>query len=30
MGEGMMVNIVLVIERSEGGRRCNGECCVSY
>ena len=26
----MMVNIVLVIERSEGGRRCNGECCVSY
>ena len=26
----MLVNIVLVIERSEGGRRCNGECCVSY
>ena len=23
----MLVNIVLVIERSEGGRGCNGECC---
>ena len=30
MGEGMLVNIVLVIERSEGGRGCNGECCPSY
>ena len=27
MGDGMLVNIVLVIERSEGGRGCNGECC---
>ena len=30
MGEGILVSIVLVIEMSEGGRGCNGECCPSY